>query len=113
MLFLVVAPGVVAGLMPWLITSWRSTDPALAVKALGGVLPLAGAGAVLHAVARSVIEGAGTPAPVAPTERLVVGGRYRHVRNPMYVAVGADRRAGRCCSAAHRCSPTRRSSTRS
>ena len=29
----------------------------------------------------------GTPAPVAPTAHLVVGGLYRHVRNPMYVAV--------------------------
>ncbi|RVA16552.1 isoprenylcysteine carboxylmethyltransferase family protein, partial [Mesorhizobium sp. M7D.F.Ca.US.004.03.1.1] len=27
------------------------------------------------------------PAPVAPPERLVIGGIYRHVRNPMYVAV--------------------------
>jgi protein-S-isoprenylcysteine O-methyltransferase Ste14 len=33
------------------------------------------------------LEGAGTPAPIAPTERLVVGGAYRHLRNPMYVAV--------------------------
>src|SRR6266540_351001 len=31
----------------------------------------------------------GTPAPVAPTETLVVGGLYRYVRNPMYVAVVA------------------------
>ncbi|MDQ3792223.1 MAG: isoprenylcysteine carboxyl methyltransferase, partial [Actinomycetota bacterium] len=29
----------------------------------------------------------GTPAPVAAPERLVVGGVYRYVRNPMYVAV--------------------------
>jgi protein-S-isoprenylcysteine O-methyltransferase Ste14 len=36
---------------------------------------------------RFVREGAGTPAPVAPTERLVVGGLYRYVRNPMYLAV--------------------------
>jgi protein-S-isoprenylcysteine O-methyltransferase Ste14 len=36
---------------------------------------------------RFVVEGHGTPAPVAAPERLVVGGAYRHVRNPMYVAV--------------------------
>ena len=38
---------------------------------------------------RFVIEGVGTPAPVAPTEHLVVGGLYRHVRNPMYLAVAS------------------------
>ena len=34
-----------------------------------------------------MVEGLGTPSPVAPTEKLVVGGVYRHLRNPMYVAV--------------------------
>ena len=29
--------------------------------------------------------GRGTPAPIAPPQRLVVGGFYRYVRNPMYV----------------------------
>jgi protein-S-isoprenylcysteine O-methyltransferase Ste14 len=87
--FLVAAPGVIAGLVPWLLTDWQSTRPPVLVKALGAVLLVAGGVVVLHAFARFVNEGAGTPAPVAPTQRLVVGGLYRYVRNPMYVAVGA------------------------
>ena len=43
----------------------------------------------MSAFARFVVEGIGTPAPVAPPEHLVVGGLYRYVRNPMYVAVAA------------------------
>ena len=48
-----------------------------------------GLGALLWASGRFVVEGIGTPAPVAPTERLVVGGAYRYVGNPMYLAVAA------------------------
>jgi protein-S-isoprenylcysteine O-methyltransferase Ste14 len=87
--FLVAAPGVVAGLGPWLLTGWSSTHPPTAVAALGVVLIAGGVAVLLHAFARFVLEGRGTPAPIAPTDRLVVGGLYRHVRNPMYVAVGA------------------------
>ena len=83
------APGVMGGLVPWLLTGWEPNDE-LAVwplQALGLVLTVAGVGVLLHAFARFVVEGFGTPAPVAPTERLVVGGLYRYVRNPMYLAV--------------------------
>jgi protein-S-isoprenylcysteine O-methyltransferase Ste14 len=88
-LFFAVAPGVAAGVVPWLLTGWRSGEPWPPLLVLGAVLLVAGAGVLVHAFARFVIEGLGTPAPVAPPERLVVGGLYRHVRNPMYLAVGA------------------------
>lgn len=42
---------------------------------------------LLGSFARFALDGRGTPAPVAPTEQLVVGGLYRRVRNPMYLAV--------------------------
>jgi protein-S-isoprenylcysteine O-methyltransferase Ste14 len=87
--FLVLAPGVVAGLIPWLLTGWRMEPVPLPVRIAGGVLIVLGLAFLLHAFARFVLEGLGTPAPVAPTERLVVGGVYRYVRNPMYLAVGA------------------------
>jgi protein-S-isoprenylcysteine O-methyltransferase Ste14 len=86
--FFVAAPGVVAGLVPWLLTDWRSSNPPVPVAVLGAALIAVGAGILLHAFARFIVEGRGTPAPIAPTERLVVGGLYRHVRNPMYLAVG-------------------------
>jgi len=41
---------------------------------------------LLHAFALFALH-RGTPAPVAPTETLVVTGVYRFVRNPMYLAV--------------------------
>jgi protein-S-isoprenylcysteine O-methyltransferase Ste14 len=57
------------------------------MRLVGAVLIVLGVPALLHAFARFVLEGFGTPAPVAPPEHLVVGGLYRYVRNPMYVAV--------------------------
>jgi protein-S-isoprenylcysteine O-methyltransferase Ste14 len=87
--FLVVAPGVVAGLVPWLITGWEASGWSPLLRVLGGLMNAAGLAVLLEAFARFVVEGIGTPAPVAPTERLVVGGAYRYVRNPMYLAVAA------------------------
>ena len=56
---------------------------------LGVAVGLLGLAAVIACFVRFVAEGAGTPAPTAPTEALVVGGLYRHVRNPMYLAVAS------------------------
>jgi protein-S-isoprenylcysteine O-methyltransferase Ste14 len=89
LLFLCIAPGVVAGLVPWLLTGWDSTGPPAWLRAAGWVVLAAGVVVLLDAFARFVVEGVGTPAPAAPTEELVVGGLYRWVRNPMYLAVAA------------------------
>ncbi|TPL92693.1 isoprenylcysteine carboxylmethyltransferase family protein [Mesorhizobium sp. B2-3-12] len=87
--FFIAAPCVVAGLAPWLLSDrWRLPRSSLpGMVPLGWVLIAVAVAALLHAFGRFALEGLGTPAPVAPTEKLVVGGIYRHVRNPMYVAV--------------------------
>ena len=90
--FLIIAPGVVAGLIPWLITDWHPLPPGDwpgALRWVGLILIAAGLAVVLEAFARFAWEGFGTPAPIAPTRTLVVSGFYRFVRNPMYIAVTA------------------------
>jgi protein-S-isoprenylcysteine O-methyltransferase Ste14 len=94
--FFVIAPGTAAGLIPWWLTGWHSRDAPdgwallfVALRVLGLAMVVAGAGFVVTAFVRFVVEGLGTPAPIAPPSRLVVGGIYRYVRNPMYVAVTA------------------------
>lgn len=90
--FFVLAPGVVAGIVPWLLTGWDVEEPLpywAPLRVVGVALLVVGVAALVHSFVRFVAEGIGTPAPVAPTERLVVGGLYRYVRNPMYLAVEA------------------------
>jgi protein-S-isoprenylcysteine O-methyltransferase Ste14 len=87
-IFLVIAPGVVAGLVPWWLTGWQpGVGWPVPVRITGAMLIGAGAVVLLVAFAQFAIQGRGTPAPPAPTEQLVVRGLYRYVRNPMYLAV--------------------------
>jgi protein-S-isoprenylcysteine O-methyltransferase Ste14 len=88
-LFLIVAPGTIAGLLPWWLTGWRFLPGPPALRALGLVLIAGGGYLLLECFGRFAVQGHGTPAPVAPPDRLVVTGPYRRVRNPMYVAVVA------------------------
>ncbi len=74
-------------LVPYLLTGWDGSDPPLALQVAGAALLAAGFGVLAHTVIRFAVEGLGTPFPAAPTEHLVVGGLYRYVRNPMYLAV--------------------------
>jgi protein-S-isoprenylcysteine O-methyltransferase Ste14 len=87
-IFVVAQPGLMGGLVPyWLTGGWESAGSPLVLKLVGAALLAAGLGLLAHTVIRFAVEGLGTPSPVAPTEKLVVGGVYRYLRNPMYVAV--------------------------
>lgn len=88
--FLFVAPGIVAGVIPYAICRYQFEPPFLGTEALrwlGIGLLVLGSVLLAETFARFALEGMGTPAPIAPTRTLVVTGSYRFVRNPMYVAV--------------------------
>jgi protein-S-isoprenylcysteine O-methyltransferase Ste14 len=88
--FFVVAPVTIAGLVPWWIARWHFRPPFVGLESLrivGVVLIAVGVVVLLESFSRFALQGLGTPAPVYPTRHLVVTGFYRHVRNPMYLAV--------------------------
>ena len=78
------------GLVPWLITQFQTGKPAypLTVRVLGVALITIGGLAMAAAFVRFPAEGFGTPFPTNPpsSRQVIVGGPYRYVRNPMYVA---------------------------
>jgi len=89
-IFFLVAPCVVAGIVPWWITHWEIRPPFLGLEVfrlIGAAMIFIGGLALIDSFARFALQGLGTPAPIAPPEKLVVTGLYRHVRNPMYAAV--------------------------
>src|SRR5207253_10800608 len=89
-IFLVAAPGTVAVYAPWAISHWHLTPPLLGwfpLRVIGVFMIAAGTPVLLDSFVRFAIQGLGTPAPIAPPQRLVVTGLYRWVRNPMYVSV--------------------------
>jgi protein-S-isoprenylcysteine O-methyltransferase Ste14 len=76
-------------LLPWLLTQYQpGAHPyPLAVRALGVALIAAGGIVVLVACVRFVTEGIGIPWPFTVTSgKLIVGGVYGSVRNPIYLA---------------------------
>ena len=86
-LWFVVAAGVGAVWLPWVITGWvvgYGTPVGRIAQAFGVVLILAG---LVPAVVTFLVfaRAGGTPAPGALTERLVVTGFNRYVRNPIYL----------------------------
>lgn len=86
-LFLIVAPGSIAGAIPYALSGWRVVHAILPLQALGVLVIAASLAMLLECFARFAVQGRGTPAPLAPPTKLVVSGPYRRTRNPMYVAV--------------------------
>ncbi|GAA1270254.1 methyltransferase family protein [Arthrobacter pascens] len=85
-------PATVAGVVPWLVTRWKVQTPVpggAPAQLAGTLLVGAGAAVIANSFVHFAVEAVGTPAPFAPPKHLVVGGLYRFVRNPMYVAIGA------------------------
>jgi protein-S-isoprenylcysteine O-methyltransferase Ste14 len=87
--FFLAGPGLEAGVGPWLLVRVAGSEidgwPG-ALRVVGGLLMIAGAATLIDVFARFVHDGAGTPSPAAPTTHLLVGGAFRHLRHPMYVA---------------------------
>jgi protein-S-isoprenylcysteine O-methyltransferase Ste14 len=80
-----VGPGPVIGLVPCWLSGWQLHTPIAWWRYLGIVMVLAGAYPLADSMVRFVHEGRGTPEPLHPTEKLVITGLYRYVRNPMYL----------------------------
>ncbi len=91
LVFVVLQPGIVAGLIPFLIAknSFKHalSGPFLFHHFLGSIVFLAGAFVMFHCIARFIIDGLGTLSPADPTKRLVISGLYKFSRNPMYIGV--------------------------
>jgi protein-S-isoprenylcysteine O-methyltransferase Ste14 len=77
----------------WLLTGWLGfrveTAGTSRWRWLAAVPSVLGFAVALRCVWDFGWTGRGTPAPVAPPQRLVVVGFYRYVRNPMYVGFAA------------------------
>ncbi len=80
--------GAVIAYVPYALSGWRFAPPLLGVEFTRwiavGLIAIA-ALVLLEFLVRFVAEGHGTPLPVAPPTRLVVGGAFRFVRNPGYI----------------------------
>jgi len=87
LLFLIVAPGMVAGYIPLVLLR---RGPQLQTGFFAYLaFPLWAAGGIilLWSFWNFLIQGRGTPAPIDPPKELVVTGFYRYIRNPMYVGI--------------------------
>jgi protein-S-isoprenylcysteine O-methyltransferase Ste14 len=91
LLWVVLMPGTVAGLIPWSVLGLRDArlDPGDPLHAVGVASICVGVALLGVCVWEFARRGRGTLSPVDPPRVLVVRGLYRYVRNPMYPSVTA------------------------
>ena len=86
-LFIVIAPGSLAGWLPWYISGWQRPRLDTTLGVVGFSVAVFGWLVLLWCEREFAVRGRGTPNPSDPPRALVVDGLYRFVRNPMYVAI--------------------------
>ncbi len=91
LIFTVLQPGIVAGLLPMLLVRNLLNDtftPHLGFHHYAGTtVSLAGLVVMLVCIVSFAVKGRGTLSPLDPARRLIVSGLYQYSRNPMYVGV--------------------------
>jgi len=86
-LFTIVVPGTIAGLVPYWILGGSRTPTMGHLEWLGAIFFVLGAAIYSRCAWEFAVRGLGTPAPIAPTKYLVTTALHRYIRNPMYIGV--------------------------
>lgn len=91
LLFTILQPGVVAGLVPYLLIRVDEKEKILQsfqiLQYTGIFLFVIGFLIMMNCILNFAIHGKGTLSPADPTKKLVIAGLYKYSRNPMYVGV--------------------------
>ena len=89
--FTILQPGVLAGLIPYLIIREKAkktfAEPLVLYHFLAATVFIIGLAIMLTCIVSFAIKGRGTLSPLDPTKNLVITGLYKFSRNPMYVGV--------------------------
>ena len=91
LIFTILQPGVVCGLIPWLIVRDEIREdlsvPFQVYHLIGTLIIVIGVMVLIHCIFSFAKHGKGTLSPLDPTKKLVAKGLYRYSRNPMYLGV--------------------------